>query len=55
MKRTFLALGFLLLAALSPASAAELRIGMIGLDTSHVPAFTVPRMLIYTVAVADLD
>jgi hypothetical protein len=40
MKRTFLALGFLLLAALSPASAADLRIGMIGLDTSHVPAFT---------------
>lgn len=40
MKRTFLVLGLLALAALSPLSAADLRIGMIGLDTSHVPAFT---------------
>lgn len=40
MKRTFLALGLLVLALLNPVSAAELRIGMIGLDTSHVPAFT---------------
>ena len=40
MKRTFLVLALLALAALSPLSAADLRIGMIGLDTSHVPAFT---------------
>lgn len=40
MKRTFLVLGLFALAALSPLSAADLRIGMIGLDTSHVPAFT---------------
>lgn len=37
MKRTFLALS---LAALVLPAAADLRIGMIGLDTSHVPAFT---------------
>ena len=38
MKRTFLALS--LAALVLPAAAADLRIGMIGLDTSHVPAFT---------------
>ncbi|MBM3871960.1 MAG: gfo/Idh/MocA family oxidoreductase, partial [Verrucomicrobia bacterium] len=37
-RKSFLALGLLAFAAV--ASAAELRIGMIGLDTSHVPAFT---------------
>ena len=40
MKRTFLALSLLVVAQLSPVSAAELRLGIIGLDTSHVPAFT---------------
>ena len=40
MKRTFLALALLVVAQLCPVSAAELRLGIIGLDTSHVPAFT---------------
>jgi len=39
-RQSFLALGLLAFAAISAASAADLRIGMIGLDTSHVPAFT---------------
>ena len=40
MKRTFLAPSLLALVLVLPAVAADLRIGMIGLDTSHVPAFT---------------
>ncbi|MEQ2008340.1 MAG: Gfo/Idh/MocA family oxidoreductase [Limisphaerales bacterium] len=40
MKRTFIALALIIATQLCPVSAAELRIGMIGLDTSHVPAFT---------------
>ncbi len=40
MKRTFLAFALLVATQLCPVSAAELRIGMIGLDTSHVPPFT---------------
>ena len=40
MKRTFLALALLVAIQLCSVFAAELRIGMIGLDTSHVPAFT---------------
>ena len=40
-RRFFLLTVFTAAALLSPgASAADLRIGMIGLDTSHVPAFT---------------
>ena len=40
MKRTFIAFALLVVAQLCPVSAAELRLGIIGLDTSHVPAFT---------------
>ncbi|MBI5801751.1 MAG: Gfo/Idh/MocA family oxidoreductase [Verrucomicrobia bacterium] len=40
MKQTFLLTALLLATQLCPVSAADLRIGMIGLDTSHVPAFT---------------
>ena len=39
-RKSFLVLGLLACTAVCSASAAELRIGMIGLDTSHVPAFT---------------
>lgn len=39
-RKSFLTLGLLAFTAVCSASAAELRIGMIGLDTSHVPAFT---------------
>ena len=39
-RKSFLVLGLLACTAVCYASAAELRIGMIGLDTSHVPAFT---------------
>ncbi len=39
-RKSFLALGLLAAIAASSAAAADLRIGMIGLDTSHVPAFT---------------
>lgn len=39
-RKSFLTLGLLAFTAVASTSAAELRIGMIGLDTSHVPAFT---------------
>ena len=40
MKRLALALASLLLAAMHPSPAADIRLGLIGLDTSHVTAFT---------------
>lgn len=40
MKRHLIVAGFVLTGLLSRAGAADLRIGLVGLDTSHVTAFT---------------